>query len=334
MDNLTHGLAGLVIGAARPLDAPPDPKTGLPTRSDTDRGVLWGTLLASEAPDIDVLFPFLMGGGQAAGFKYHRGITHSLPGILLLSAAVTLLVRLFLPKARVAAVFAWSLTSMLIAHIFLDLLTSYGTRVLLPWSDERLAWDILMIVDPFVTVPMGIAAIYGRYRPLLRRRTLMAAAAFVMLYIGARTWIHQDLNSQIAREMASQGQLVRSGVLPGLIGLTGWNYIAEFEDRYVTGSVSYPYRKSSQEEHRKIREDEVIRAASADRDVREFLKFASYPQFSYERTQDGYRLLVTDLRYRFGGRNAFGALVLLDNNLNVVRVNLRHGGLRGPDSRG
>lgn len=333
MDNLSHGLVGVIIGALRPNDGPPDPNTGLPTRSANDRAVFWSTLLAGNAPDIDVFFPWFLGGGQAASFKYHRGITHSLPGVLVLSAVVTLLIKLLIPKARTVTVYVWSLLSMSIAHVFLDLLTSYGTRALLPWSDQRFSWDILMIVDPIVTLPMGVAVIYGRYRPRLRRRALMAAGAFVLLYIGARTYIHYDFGTQLVREMSPQGKIVKSNVLPGLIGLTSWNYAVEYEDRFIVGSISFPYHRKSEETVQKTREDEVIRAAFKHADVKEFLKFATYPQVTYERQAEGYRLLIYDLRYRLRGRNAFGALVVLDNQLNIIQVNLRHGGFRGePDA--
>ena len=52
MDNLTHGLLGLALGALRRPEAP----AGAPL-SPTDKAVLLGCLLASELPDLDTLLP-------------------------------------------------------------------------------------------------------------------------------------------------------------------------------------------------------------------------------------------------------------------------------------
>ncbi|HYI03016.1 metal-dependent hydrolase, partial [Hyalangium sp.] len=51
MDNLTHGLLGVAVGALRRPDTP-----GAPL-SATDKAVLLGCALAAELPDLDNLLP-------------------------------------------------------------------------------------------------------------------------------------------------------------------------------------------------------------------------------------------------------------------------------------
>lgn len=37
-------------------------------------------------------------------------------------------------------------------HGFLDACTSYGTVLFWPWSDKRISWDIIAIIDPLFTI--------------------------------------------------------------------------------------------------------------------------------------------------------------------------------------
>jgi membrane-bound metal-dependent hydrolase YbcI (DUF457 family) len=86
---------------------------------------------------------------------WHRGITHSLvllPVWALLLTAVTQLLarRLQWPAPKftdLAAIYAVGLAS----HIFLDVITAFGTMVWAPISYTRVAWDWVFIVDLSVT---------------------------------------------------------------------------------------------------------------------------------------------------------------------------------------
>ena len=75
MDNLTHGLAGLLVAQA-----------GLRQRYGPAATV--ALTIGAELPDSDVLFEF---GGPVLSFVQHRGLSHSLCGglgLALLGAAL------------------------------------------------------------------------------------------------------------------------------------------------------------------------------------------------------------------------------------------------------
>ena len=44
-------------------------------------------------------------------------------------------------------------------HGLLDSCTSYGTQLFWPFSDERVAWDTMSIVDPLFTIPLLVFVI-------------------------------------------------------------------------------------------------------------------------------------------------------------------------------
>ena len=107
--------------------------------------------LAGLAPDLDVLIrsstdPVLF-------LEYHRQFTHSLffiPfGALIVSALIFPLVRKSLSfKITYVASFLGYAT-----HGLLDACTSYGTLLFWPFSNERITWNNISIVDPLLTVP-------------------------------------------------------------------------------------------------------------------------------------------------------------------------------------
>lgn len=116
MDNVTHTLTGLALAQA-----------GLGRRSP---GATLALVLASNLPDADLLFGI---SGPATYLEHHRDVSHSLVAIPLLALGLAGAVRLFNRKARTLPLFLVSLAAIAV-HVFMDLWTSYGTRVLAPFD--------------------------------------------------------------------------------------------------------------------------------------------------------------------------------------------------------
>src|SRR5512139_2370900 len=110
-------------------------------------------LLAGMAPDLDVLIrssrdPLLF-------LEYHRQFTHALAfiplGSLLVAAVLhCAFARRYLPFCR-----TWLFAALGYAtHGLLDACTTYGTMLLWPFSDARIAWNLVSVVDPAFTLPL------------------------------------------------------------------------------------------------------------------------------------------------------------------------------------
>ncbi|MCA1621476.1 MAG: metal-dependent hydrolase [Acidobacteria bacterium] len=147
MDNLTHSLVGLAAA-----------KAGLGRRSPYATFVC---VAAANLPDIDIV---ALAGGPAFYLQHHRGITHSIVGMLALAVALPLLfvalerlwARLRGHEAR--ASLKWLLLCSLllsVSHPLLDWTNSYGVRPLLPWDGRWFYGDLLFIVDPWVWLLLG-----------------------------------------------------------------------------------------------------------------------------------------------------------------------------------
>jgi membrane-bound metal-dependent hydrolase YbcI (DUF457 family) len=183
MDPLTHGVAGALIARALFADgAGPAPRPATPAVAVVTLGALF--------PDADVVFN-LFSASPVATLEYHRWVTHSLVGLPAFALALAALWRRCWGGGigRLTGFFALGIAS----HIFLDLITSWGTQWWAPLSARRGAWDWVFIVDGTFTalllLPQLLAWTYARGEGRVRRGTvsfLLMAAAAVLLQQAAR----------------------------------------------------------------------------------------------------------------------------------------------------
>ncbi|MCZ6635125.1 MAG: metal-dependent hydrolase [bacterium] len=135
MDTPTHGLIGRVIA-----------KTIWPEQSG--RGLVNLVTICSVLPDADTLI-------SSDGLDYlrtHRGFTHSFLGVVVGSLLVAGLAKRFgFRNVSFGHLYLVSLLGM-VSHIVFDLVTTYGTLILAPFSDYRAAFDLLFIIDPYLDV--------------------------------------------------------------------------------------------------------------------------------------------------------------------------------------
>ena len=110
--------------------------------------------LAGLTPDLDVLIK--SSTDPILSLEYHRQFTHSLFFIPFGSLIFTILIfplvksSLSLKTVYFASLLGYS------THGLLDACTSYGTQLFWPFSNERVSWNNISIVDPLFTIPILI----------------------------------------------------------------------------------------------------------------------------------------------------------------------------------
>jgi len=166
MDPVTHGIAGALLG-----------KGFFSKRQE--KVAIFAATLGAVFPDIDIFYEGyaeVVHHDPLAIVKYHRAITHSFVGLpffavllaLLTLPAVNILKRRYPRFHDLESPPFWLLAIIygvgIASHIFLDVMTSFGTRMWYPISTRRYAWDLLFIIDfTFTTIilaPQVIAWIY------------------------------------------------------------------------------------------------------------------------------------------------------------------------------
>jgi membrane-bound metal-dependent hydrolase YbcI (DUF457 family) len=159
MDTITHGIVGALAGKAlfAGRDVPAgSAKNGEPhaLSSPTARAAIVACTLGSMFPDIDI-FAGPLARNPLAIMEWHRNITHSavmLPLWSLLLAAVSIpLARLAKWKSPPFLALSGIYAVGIATHIFLDLVTNFGTMVWSPLRYTRAAWDWIFILDLTLT---------------------------------------------------------------------------------------------------------------------------------------------------------------------------------------
>ena len=146
MDTITHGIAGALIGKAvfGGCDLFP------PTAMDKRRIATWALMVGAVFPDSDVLRDFFS-HDQLLMLTWHRSITHSLLCLPVWAAVLAALTGGIAKWRKWEAPPFLTLTGLyavgILSHVFLDLMTTFGTMIWSPLEWSRPAWDILFIVD-------------------------------------------------------------------------------------------------------------------------------------------------------------------------------------------
>lgn len=176
MDNLTHSLAGALLG-----------QMGLKRQSALAMPTL---IIAANLPDVDAV-AMLLG---TEGLAIRRGITHGPIALLLLPLALTAIMlawNRWRPSAEPVRAGPLLLLAYIgtLSHPALDWLNSYGIRLLEPFSSRWLYGDTLFIIDVWIWTALLLGFGLSRLREKLGRsdwrRPALAAFAAICGYVFA-----------------------------------------------------------------------------------------------------------------------------------------------------
>jgi inner membrane protein len=193
------------------------------------RSLVIFTALAAAASDIDNLAGVL---GPEAYLIHHRGITHSLFGGVILAFLLALAGRALFRgiPVRLGFPLAWA---AVMSHIFLDVTTSYGTQILVPFTDHRYTVECVFIIDPLLTGGL-IACLAASFRhPERRRRLALAGLGLALLYpllcLGVRYGVEAGFRAQLRRAKVPFEHVHAS---PEFLTPFLWKIVVEAGDRY------------------------------------------------------------------------------------------------------
>lgn len=265
MDLLTQAVLGAALAqtAAKPSE----------TRLATGIGLAAGLLA-----DADALI--YSSTDSLLTIEYHRHFTHSIffiPFGALIAALI--LWPLCRKKLSFKRVYVFSLLGYSLSG-FIDACTTYGTHLLWPLSDERIAFHIISIVDPVFTLALIIAVVMAwRRRSQMPARLGLGIAAFYLLIAVVQL---QRAESAIETLAASRGHTsARLIVKPSFGNTLLWRSIYEHEGRFYVdavqvGTESRLYEGSS---IRKYQPAEDARGLAKDsvlyKDILRFRKFSA-----------------------------------------------------------
>lgn len=189
---------------------------------------------AGLAPDLDILInsstdPLML-------LEYHRQFTHALVFAPVGAAVVALLLhpvvrRSLRPRESYLACLLGYAT-----HGLLDACTSYGTQLLWPFSDYRVAWNNVSVVDPLFTLPLLCLVILAA---VLRRRAFaVGGLIWALAYLALGVFQLQRAEAAGALLAAERGHVPhRLTAKAGFTNLLVWKLMYEHDGRFYVDSI-------------------------------------------------------------------------------------------------
>ena len=224
MDPVSQG----VLGAAAALF--------ISRKSDTKQAAVVGAL-GGMAPDLDILFRSSQDPLMA--LELHRQFTHSLAFIPFGGAIVALFLWVLFYRQHTYREIWLFATIGYATHGLLDACTSYGTQLYWPFSDFRVAWDVIGIIDLLVTVPLLIAVIATAKSG--HKRWLITGTTLVAMYFGLGVSQHQRAMDTIEQIAGDAGQrVVRAKAMPTVGNLIVWRTIYQADNSYHVNAIALP----------------------------------------------------------------------------------------------
>lgn len=223
MDPLTQGLLGAAL-----------PQATTTRRYAASAGILG--FLAGMSADLDVLIrssadPLLF-------LEYHRQFTHSLIFIPFGGLICALVLHFAIGRRRGLSFYqSWLFCTLGYAtHAMLDACTTYGTMLFWPFSDARIAWNTISIIDPLFTLPLLLGVVLAA----LRRRPLYAQIALVwaLCYMALGLWQRNEA-IDMGRDIAVQRghEPIRLEAKPSFANVLVWKVVYETDDRFYVDAV-------------------------------------------------------------------------------------------------
>jgi inner membrane protein len=223
LDPLTQG----VLGAALPQSISNKKSLGV-------IGIVG--FLSGLAPDLDILIrsesdPILF-------LEFHRQFTHSLIFIPF-GGLICALVLHFLISKRFKIRFkdTWIYSTLGYAtHGLLDACTSYGTLLFWPFSQTRIAWNNISIIDPLFTLPLLILIVIAG----LKQKRIFAVIAILWAVFYLSLGVYQKNEAiKVSKTIAkSRGHdASRINVKPSIGNILLWKSIYETQDKFYIDAI-------------------------------------------------------------------------------------------------
>jgi inner membrane protein len=220
MDSITQGVLGAAIGEA------------ILGKKIGSKGAIIGAIVAT-IPDLDVILYLFYSKFEM--LSIHRGFSHS----IVFSILGAFLIAFLLNKIKwfqdisfkTNLLFAWL---CLFTHMLLDTFTAYGTQLFLPFSDRRLGFDSINVVDPVYTVPLiiGLVLSLGFYKSSTKRARFNNYGLMISsLYLVFTLLNKEGVKSAVSIEFSNENiEYVSLLTMPVGIANINWYGVAKGKD--------------------------------------------------------------------------------------------------------
>jgi inner membrane protein len=284
-------------------------------------------IVSGVAADLDWLAALF---GPRAFLEGHRTIAHSLLGTAAIAIVIALVFAFATRKNSSSPLnFPRALTICSIGaslHVLLDLANSYGVKVLWPFSQKWFAWDllrqfdliILLILIAGIILPMLFRLVgdeIGAQRKTRGVFSAILAIALVIAYVGGRYILHDRALTLMNSRLYNGAPPLSVGAFPDSPSPFHWAGVMLTESTLL--SVEVPviigsYDPFAAKTFYKPEESAALNAARTSQSATLFLSFARFPRARVERTDHGFHVEITDMRFEIGSPAGRSMKVVID----------------------
>ncbi|CAM1344766.1 metal-dependent hydrolase [Tenacibaculum amylolyticum] len=228
MDSLTQIVLGAAVG-----EIALGKKIG-------NKALLFGAI-GGTIPDLDVFFGKLFYNNSIDELIFHRGFMHSIP-FAIIGAFLFGYLTFWLydtgkrKNTTTRKDWIWLYFLSIFTHPLLDSFTPYGTQLFLPFSDYRVAFNTIAVVDPLYTIPFLISLIilmfFKRSNP--KRTWWLKTGGYVSSFYLLLTIINKIYIDSVFKGALSKAKIEykRYSAQPTILNNVLWYAIAETDLDY------------------------------------------------------------------------------------------------------
>lgn len=227
MDSITQATLGAAIGEA------------VLGRKLGNRAIAWG-LLFGTLPDLDIIANPLL--DTAGRLEFHRGASHSLLVMVLASFLLAKPLAKLWKREKITPYRAGLFVFLVwFTHVLIDCFTVYGTSVLWPFSETRVAFNNLFIIDPLYTLPLLVSLItlaFYRTKRQQHKRTrilkwgLGLSTGYIALTFALKFLVSSAFDADLAQRKVTYERRMEA---PSPLNTLLWRSVVDRGDEFWIG---------------------------------------------------------------------------------------------------
>lgn len=305
MDSGTHLVMGIALGGIALIDPV------VAQNPMTFGAVMAGTIIGSQAPDVDTVLKLR---NNAVYIRHHRGITHSIPAVILWPLAITGFLSLIVDNANIFHLWLWTFLAVFL-HVFVDIFNAYGTQALRPFSKKWVALGVINTFDPIIFGLHCIGILLWTFgaNPVV----IFGIMYFIIfIYYILRFAIQYAVKNAVKNTIQDEDFVI---VAP-TIRFFYWRVAAKSKTHYYVGrAYGRTVNIHDKIEIRPIPKTPLVEKALSDSNLAAFVSFSPIYNWEISELPSGLtEVRLIDLRYRSNDRYPFVAVAHLDEELNIV----------------
>ncbi|MEG0258525.1 MAG: metal-dependent hydrolase [Lysinibacillus sp.] len=305
MDSGTHFVMGIALGGL----ALADPVVA--NHSLTFTAVIAGTIIGSQVPDVDTVLKLR---NNAVYIRHHRGITHSLPAVLLWPIVITAVLAMIFSSVNVLHLWLWTFLAVAL-HVFVDIFNAYGTQALRPFSKKWVALGLINTFDPIIFTLHCFGILFWLFgaNPVW---TFSLMYLIIIAYYILRFAVQRAIKKAVHNTIQDEDYVI---VAPTM-RFFHWRIAAKSKTHYYVGRA---YGRSiniyDKIEITPLPQTQLVEIALKNPNLAAFISFSPLYHWEISELENGLtEVRLIDLRYHSDNRYPFVAVAHLDDNNQII----------------